>query len=588
MKKTTPPRKGRLLLLAGLLLALCTSACQKDDDHTVQPDPPAARSGHPTAVGTPAGDAVTKEIGPDGGTLATADGKISVQIPGGALATAQTIGIQPITSTNPSGKSKAYRLTPHGVKFNQPVNITFRFGAADLGRNLPEALGIAYQDDKGVWQSLGGPRLDKAAGTLTVATTHFSDWSIFERFWLDPWEARVDLKGSVVIHVMTSDLDLAAPLPEGKERALGEPAAVDSALIKHWRLQGEGMLVGAKNNRKYFAPDQMPATNPQAVSVELDLPQPGTFLLVSNITVGNPPHISYVQVDERTSKIYIYGSGFGQRGSSIPLMTIDGEPQTRIDTHSDNLLTYVIPHEGKGSSGPVVVTKDGVASNEHVLNQWNVTLVYNRPCAGKSNGNLYQKIYFRLVLRGDANPDVPEGEILIKPLLSDMNLCKASRATYEAGGQGKTSYTLEDCGTDIVSYSHVTGELPHHLNGNNDGYGFSGRLKLALRGFELQLNAEGRKLIPAHYTYLGCGGDSKSERYMDLLSFDDFSDDKIEFSFEGSTIKGGRLAEVTSPAPNLHWDNPEVGPSPWKESLADATLTWAETSAKYPDGVIIR
>ncbi len=75
---------------------------------------------------------------------------------------------------------------------------------------------------------------------------------------------------------------------------------------------------------------------------------------------------------------------------------------------------------------------------------------------------------------------------------------------------------------------------------------------------------------------------------MDMLSFEDFNEDKIEFSFEGSSLKAGQLVEVTSPAPNLHWDNPETGPSPWKESLANATLTWAETPAKYPDGVIIK
>jgi hypothetical protein len=49
---------------------------------------------------------------------------------------------------------------------------------------IPEALGIAYQDAKGIWQAQGGIVVDKVNETVKVTTTHFSDWSLFESFYL--------------------------------------------------------------------------------------------------------------------------------------------------------------------------------------------------------------------------------------------------------------------------------------------------------------------------------------------------------------------------------------------------------------------
>ena len=61
-------------LTLGLLLSL--SGC--NPDNAGQGPDPVEQVGKPTDVGTPQGQAVSKSIGPQGGTLATADGLVEL------------------------------------------------------------------------------------------------------------------------------------------------------------------------------------------------------------------------------------------------------------------------------------------------------------------------------------------------------------------------------------------------------------------------------------------------------------------------------------------------------------------------------
>lgn len=78
---------------------------------------------------------ISKEIGPNGGSIQSTDGKLILQIPAGALEQHLEIGIKSITIDNLSpelddlndkyGISHVYELTPHNTQFNRPVSITF-------------------------------------------------------------------------------------------------------------------------------------------------------------------------------------------------------------------------------------------------------------------------------------------------------------------------------------------------------------------------------------------------------------------------------------------------------------------------------
>src|SRR5688572_11677470 len=63
-------------------------------------------------------------IGAGGGSLVSADGKVSLTVPAGALTGDVEIAIQPVDVAAPSSaRSRVYELTPHGQQFLAPVTL---------------------------------------------------------------------------------------------------------------------------------------------------------------------------------------------------------------------------------------------------------------------------------------------------------------------------------------------------------------------------------------------------------------------------------------------------------------------------------
>jgi hypothetical protein len=182
--------KKSLSLFVSALLLILTVACKKDNE--VDPDlepAPVNQGTEVTPVGTPTGEAFTANIGPAGGSIESADKRIRIDIPAGALAATQTISVQPITNNCPSGQGEAFRLTPHGLQFAKPATITFQYTENDLEGTFAEGLAIAWQTDKGEWKSTAGNQVDTLNKQLSVQTTHFSDWSFFKSIFIDPKQA---------------------------------------------------------------------------------------------------------------------------------------------------------------------------------------------------------------------------------------------------------------------------------------------------------------------------------------------------------------------------------------------------------------
>jgi len=153
-----------------------------------------------TAVGVPNGPATTKSIGPAGGSIASPDGRIVVDVPPNAVTGAVDFSIQPITNLAQGGLGNAYRLEPSDHKFATPIKVSFKFDAQDLKGYSPEALAIAYQDPTGVWQSFKTVNVDQASKTLTVSTTHFTDFSVWT-IRLSPQKATIRVGETQLIAV---------------------------------------------------------------------------------------------------------------------------------------------------------------------------------------------------------------------------------------------------------------------------------------------------------------------------------------------------------------------------------------------------
>jgi hypothetical protein len=139
-----------------------------------------------TPVGTPTGTPVSKSIGQAGGTLLSADGKLLLTIPAGALTVATNITIQPVTSTMPGSLGLSYDLKPNGTKFAVPVTLTFHYDSTQAVDKDPNFLFIAYQDSSGAWKGDATNRdVDTVAKTTTLSVSHFTTFDAGEWIFLE-------------------------------------------------------------------------------------------------------------------------------------------------------------------------------------------------------------------------------------------------------------------------------------------------------------------------------------------------------------------------------------------------------------------
>jgi hypothetical protein len=153
----------------------------------------------PTAIGEPNGEKNIAAIDKEGGRVISADKKIELVFPEGALAAKTTISIQPITNTSIDGVGKGYQLEPSGTQFQKPVQLIFHYTDKDMEDGSPQLMSIAMQNEKGVWYGLGMVKLDTVSKTITGNIKHFSSWALSWGISLRPEKTRVRVSKTVDI-----------------------------------------------------------------------------------------------------------------------------------------------------------------------------------------------------------------------------------------------------------------------------------------------------------------------------------------------------------------------------------------------------
>ncbi|WP_350245378.1 hypothetical protein [Deinococcus sonorensis] len=312
--------------------------------------PPGHQVPVPAPIGTPTGTGVQATIGAAGGTLTTADGSVRIDIPAGALSGDQTVGLQPITRTAPGGTGQAYRLSPEGLTFARPVRLTFSYTDQDVSGSAPEVLSLGFQDVRGVWQYHRAPTRDVAAKTVSVETTHFSDWSLLEGIQLKPLSAEVEVGGSLDLQLITClhpDGETEGPIPSS---SCGPAAAAFTA--HSWAANGAvggnstaGTVAETGNGQgtaRYTAPMKPPGKNPVAVSVRVSDLMLGDVTVVANVQVRPPANTwqGYVFYTETGRQPWKMQDGFEGAGSNYAKQThtfkVVGE--TPVDAWNTTLL----------------------------------------------------------------------------------------------------------------------------------------------------------------------------------------------------------------------------------------------------------
>ncbi|MDQ3606289.1 MAG: hypothetical protein M3418_08935 [Gemmatimonadota bacterium] len=276
-----------------LMLALASvAACARSTPDAAASD---AATPYRGASGSPLGESTTGTIGPEGGTLASADGRLVLRVPAGAFSQPTVVGIQPITNTNPHAVGSAYRLSPEGITFSSPVSLTFEYTLADVENRGAAGLGIAFQNGDGSWSAPIHRTVDADARRVTVQTKHFSDWSLFEMYRLTPESATVNTNASQQLDVQSCVREESADYENQSVVTALVPTCTrlaDAALVSNWSVNGTtggspttGTVTQGGSGATYTAPGAAPANNPVAVSVEIRVPGKAKVLLVSNLRV---------------------------------------------------------------------------------------------------------------------------------------------------------------------------------------------------------------------------------------------------------------------------------------------------------------
>ena len=255
-----------------LLTALAISfvSCKKEGSGA----PSVPTNGTATPVGIPTGQAVSKVINADGGTLSSPDNGITVTIPAGAVSSVTTFSVQPITNTAPNGIGNGYKLMPEGTHFNKPVTISFHYTDQMISGTQPELLNIAYQGSDNIWRASPKMTLDKANKIISVASSHFSDWGVFRALHMNynlqgksglDFNEHLPVTVSQITEIAVKDEDSE---PGEYELALMDQSSTTSSSKISWSLENtnSGSIQNSSSYTcTYIAPSSMPSPNPVVI-----------------------------------------------------------------------------------------------------------------------------------------------------------------------------------------------------------------------------------------------------------------------------------------------------------------------------------
>ena len=290
------------LVVAGLLA--CSLACEAPStlpDSGINLENEGKLLSSP--MGEPDGEALEAEIGADGGTLSTDDGRFILTVPAGALAAKTRLSVRPITATAPGAAGLAVRLEkPAGVEFAQPVKVSFRLTATEFAGADLQSLGVGFQNAQGFWEKVPAT-WSAAEQTLSATTSHFSDWSALVGRQLEPGSASVQVGKTVTLTMrfcdeVSPDQQPACRPGEGTPCLVAQcrTLSLSGRDFDQWSVNGNlggtsetGTVVQNGPAAVFTAPSKKPDPSQVAVSVRYAVNDGQQRLLVSNITITDDP-----------------------------------------------------------------------------------------------------------------------------------------------------------------------------------------------------------------------------------------------------------------------------------------------------------
>jgi hypothetical protein len=324
-----------------------------------------------TQLGAALGELTGRSLGGAGGTLASHDGRITVDVPAGALAGDTATETQPVANTAPGGRGDGLKVRLAAVP-RLPLTLTVHYDAAQ--DDEADALLLAVQRSGGDWTSLPLAAVDKAARTLKAqlppeflamaAAPGVANVGVefhvvkYLGYTLAPQAALLKVKSSQVfvprarVRGYDTEIGTCEPLPDGTRACILQPMLEEREIPftnskpgyeRYWRVnlvQGGNATLGTVVPRgdvgaTYTAPARVP--RPSTVRVVFHSAHPASGRVMN----------LYANVD-------IWGDDFegtleAQDGTSDAGTTIFAKAQVRFELDPATAGSVVKRYRGVGT-----------------------------------------------------------------------------------------------------------------------------------------------------------------------------------------------------------------------------------------------
>jgi hypothetical protein len=266
-----------------------------------------------SALGTLTGTPTTKTIGVTGGSLSSADGNITLEIPAGAFSSDTQISLQPVINpVAPWGAGTGFRFAGLTGQL-KPITIKLKFE----GDPPKESLSVAIQDTLGAWRGFKQMTVDETTKTInltlkpnsitknaskidargTKRDLDVADVFVFSHFFVFPGSASVKVNATQDFTLEVCNLidnsdpgeDLLVSLnpPQPSECIRQKP----EDMLQTWAVNGVtngsntfGKVVADPIGATFTAPTTVPSSNPVIVSATIH-PGGKTLTATANVTI---------------------------------------------------------------------------------------------------------------------------------------------------------------------------------------------------------------------------------------------------------------------------------------------------------------
>ena len=128
-------------------------------------------------------------IGTAGGEVGSADNRVTLSIPAGALSADTEISVVPDSAVGNGSLVTPYVFKPAGIVFDKPVTITMNYQDSDIPQGAdPAAIVLARQYNGYFWRTINNTSVDTSAKTLSAEVNGFSTYGLT----LGPYSAQLD------------------------------------------------------------------------------------------------------------------------------------------------------------------------------------------------------------------------------------------------------------------------------------------------------------------------------------------------------------------------------------------------------------